>query len=151
MEPRLWLEIVHGCTWHVLSRTARISACFCLNLLLALDLPLVPLWEARKIVLGSYTCLLAGQGVLEGRATVLQKLIPISWVNGDCMLAVYTSFLGCVHRSSCAVHLCRKGCIQISDTSRGLLNAILDRGQKFGLENELSYVVTSTTAARTGL
>lgn len=22
VEPQLWLEIVHGCTWHVLSRTA---------------------------------------------------------------------------------------------------------------------------------
>ena len=35
-------------------------------------------------------------------------------------------------------------------TQAGLLNAILDRGKKFGLENELGYVVTSTAAARTG-
>lgn len=49
-------------------------------------------------------------------------------------------FLGHVRRSLRAVHLCRKGCTRISDTCRGLLNAILDRGQKFGLEKELSCV-----------
>lgn len=61
-------------------------------------------------------------------------------MNGDYTLVVYTLFLGRVRRSLCAVHLGRKGCTQISDTCRGLLNAILDRGQKFGLEKELSCV-----------
>lgn len=90
--------------------------------------------------LGSYACLLTRQEVLEWRATVLQKPLPISWVNGDYTLAVYTLFLGRVRRSLRAVHLCRKGCTRISDTCRSLLNAILDRGQKFGLEKKLSCV-----------